>query len=62
MPPTALNARTGELTPPGMLRFARSNRVVFIFDAVVCKLLVVVIKRYKVGFKLVVQAFIVNYP
>src|SRR5205814_2144378 len=24
-PPTARNARTGELTPPGMLRLARSN-------------------------------------
>ena len=25
VPPTALNARTGELTPPGMSFFARSN-------------------------------------
>src|SRR5439155_13743979 len=25
VPPTALNARTGELTPPGMTRAARSN-------------------------------------
>jgi hypothetical protein len=25
VPPTALNARTGEFTPPGMSVFARSN-------------------------------------
>jgi hypothetical protein len=25
VPPTALKARTGELTPPGMWRLARSN-------------------------------------
>ena len=31
VPPTARNARTGELTPPGMRRWARANRATLEF-------------------------------
>ena len=45
VPPTALKARTGEFTPPGMTRCARSNSAVLLVDtaagslgaAVVCQ-------------------------
>src|SRR6186713_2255297 len=34
VPPTARNARTGELTPPGITRRARSNRASLLFFSV----------------------------
>src|SRR5450830_1920273 len=53
VPPTERNARTGELTPPGVVRWARANRVALVLPValVCCAVMTVGTIRMKVGAK-----------
>ena len=51
VPPTERNARTGELTPPGVVRCARANRETLVLPVVLecCAVMTVRTIRVKVG-------------